>query len=373
MMCQELSCGAFVRPYRIVLCVAGNRPQFQENCFRRLTLSNRSEMFQFRDGEINVRYEGQENLLKLALLMQGSAEGVTLSEIAAAFEVSRRTAERMRDTMLRIYPQLEEISGSDGQKHWRFPTGTLGKAVEPTLDEIAAGHRAVALARREGDLATADTLERLLLKLRAMLQEDRRRRMAPDLEAQLLADGVAFRPGPREKIAPEITSALREAILAGVMISADHRSRHTGKLSRETRLGPIVMLFGDGRQYLLAWSEYQEELRLFALSGFERIDLETDAYERPEGFDLPEWLAESFGIWREDPVDVRWRFLPEVADAASSYVFHPKQQMERQPDGSLLVRFRAGGRQEMDWYLARWGDQVEASYGDDTPPRSGDR
>ena len=157
-------------------------------------------------------------------------------------------------------------------------------------------------------------------------------------------------------------SALREAILAGVMISADHRARATAKLSRNTRLGPIAMLFGQGRQYLLAWSEYQDDLRLFALAGFERVSLEPDVYERPEGFDLQEWLSESFGVWREKPYDVVWRFLPEVADEAAGYLFHPKQQTERLDDGSLVVRFRAGGRQEMEWYLARWGDQVEAKF-----------
>lgn len=95
---------------------------------------------------------------------------------------------------------------------------------EPTLDELTAGHRAVSAARREGDLATAETLEHLLAKVQAMFRADRRRRVAADLEAQLLADGVAFRPGPRERIAPETLSTLREAILAGVMISADHRA-----------------------------------------------------------------------------------------------------------------------------------------------------
>ncbi|MDO9630702.1 MAG: WYL domain-containing protein [Humidesulfovibrio sp.] len=144
--------------------------------------------------------------------------------------------------------------------------------------------------------------------------------------------------------------------------SADHRARGTAKLSRNTRLGPIAMLFGQGRQYLLAWSEYQDDLRLFALAGFERISLEPDVYERPNGFDLQDWLSQSFGIWREEPQDVVWRFLPEVADEAAGYVFHPKQQTERLADGSLMVRFRAGGRQEMEWYLVRWGDQVEAQF-----------
>jgi predicted DNA-binding transcriptional regulator YafY len=90
--------------------------------------------------------------------------------------------------------------------------------------------------------------------------------------------------------------------------------------------------------------------------------LRDTTYERPKGFDLQEWLSESFGVWREEPLDVVWRFLPDVADEAAGYLFHPKQQTRRMEDGSLIVRFRAGGRQEMDWYLARWGDQVEAQF-----------
>lgn len=306
-----------------------------------------------------MRYARQEDLQKLALMMQGSAEGIGLTDIERAFEVSRRTAERMRDAVRNIYPQIEELVEESGRKYWRFPPGSLGRMVEPTLDELTAGHRAVAIARREGDEATAETLERLLVKVQAMFRADRRRVMAADLEAQLMADGVAFRPGPRERISSEVLTSLREAILAGVMISVDHRSRETGKLSRNARLGPIAMLFGEGRQYLLAWSEYQNALRLFALAGFERISEEPDTYQRPEDFDLQEWLADSFGVWREPPQDVEWRFLPEVADEAAGYVFHPKQKTERLDDGSLIVRFRAGGKKEMEWYLVRWDDKVE--------------
>lgn len=306
-----------------------------------------------------MRYSRQEDLLRLAVMMQGSAEGLSIADIEQAFAVSRRTAERMRNAVLRAFPQLEERLGLNGQKHWRFPPGTLGKMVEPTIDELAAGHRAASIARREGDLDAAVMLDSLLAKVQAMFSTDRRRRVAADLEAQLLADGVAFRPGPRERIAPEILGRLREAIMAGVMISADHRARASGKLSRNTRLGPIAMLFGDGRQYLLAWSEYQDDLRLFALAGFERIELGDEVFERPEGFNLQDWLAESFGIWREEPQDVEWRFLPDVADEAATYVFHPRQTTERLADGSLVVRFRAGGQQEMAWYLVRWGDKVE--------------
>ena len=42
-----------------------------------------------------MRYARQEDLQKLALMMQGSAEGVCLPDIEREFGISRRTAERI--------------------------------------------------------------------------------------------------------------------------------------------------------------------------------------------------------------------------------------------------------------------------------------
>ena len=53
-----------------------------------------------------------------------------------------------------------------------------------------------------------------------------------------------------------------------------------------------------------------------------------------------------------------WRFAPEAADHAEGFRFHPAQAMERQPDGSLIVRFEASGWLEMAWHLYQWGDKV---------------
>ena len=63
-----------------------------------------------------MRYSRQEDLLRLAVMMQGSAEGVSIADIEQTFDVSRRTAERMRDAVLRAFPQLEERPGLNGQK-----------------------------------------------------------------------------------------------------------------------------------------------------------------------------------------------------------------------------------------------------------------
>jgi predicted DNA-binding transcriptional regulator YafY len=119
------------------------------------------------------------------------------------------------------------------------------------------------------------------------------------------------------------------------------------------------MLLGEGRQYLVAFSDYAQDVRLFALAGFERIELAEDIFERSADFNLGAWMERSFGIWQEHVYDVVWRFTPGAAPDARLYLFHPTQVMTDEPDGSLTVSFRAGGLREMCWHLFRWGDQVE--------------
>ena len=38
---------------------------------------------------------------------------------------------------------------------------------------------------------------------------------------------------------------------------------------------------------------------------------------------------------------------------------HPGQRIERKPDGSVVVRFRAGGKEDMARHLVGWWDWVE--------------
>ena len=56
-----------------------------------------------------MAYEKTYDLLDLAIWMQSTREGVSLNEIAERFHVSRRTAERMRDMIMRRFPQTEEV------------------------------------------------------------------------------------------------------------------------------------------------------------------------------------------------------------------------------------------------------------------------
>ena len=78
----------------------------------------------------------------------------------------------------------------------------------------------------------------------------------------------------------------------------------------------------------------------------------------PEGWDLDEWLAQSFGVWREHAHDVVLQVAATSADRARGWSFHPTQEIEEAGDGDLLIRFRSGGLREMAEHLFTWGGEV---------------
>ena len=82
-----------------------------------------------------MRHEKAALLLDLARRLASSAEGLTLDEMAEAAGVGRRTAERMRDAIWDLFPQLEEVP--DGPtKRFRITGGLGGLFQAPTTEEL---------------------------------------------------------------------------------------------------------------------------------------------------------------------------------------------------------------------------------------------
>ena len=69
------------------------------------------------------------------------------------------------------------------------------------------------------------------------------------------------------------------------------------------------------------------------------------------------YARQSFGTFQEKPVQEVLRFDVVAARDASSFVFHLDQSVEENGDGSLTVRFKAGGFDETCWHLFTWGER----------------
>jgi predicted DNA-binding transcriptional regulator YafY len=303
-----------------------------------------------------MRYAPAEHLLRLARHLAATRTGLTLDEMADELGVGRRTAERMRDSLAAVFPQLESWDDDGRLRRWRLPASALVGVVEVRAEAVAAIETSARECEVHGEADRAALLREASTTLRAVMRPDALRRAEPDIAALMEAEGVAMRPGPRPVIAASVLPTLRRAILGMQPVVV----RYAGPDAAEpaTRiLCPYGILYG-GRGWLVAHVDGLPEMRLWRLDRIVSIDLVDRGFKHREDFDLAAYAAQSFGVFQEDQIDVVLRFAPEAADDAAGWVFHPSQSVERESDGSLTVRFHAGGIQEMCWHFFTWGTAV---------------
>jgi predicted DNA-binding transcriptional regulator YafY len=312
-----------------------------------------------RAADRGPRYSKADQIVRLLLALQSSRIGLTLDDIRERFQISERTAQRMKNAAARVMGnELIEETGPDRKSRWRLPLKSAAGLAQVTAEDIADLHAAAKLLRREGQRKRADALESLAEKLGGSVDDKTSRRLDPDIEALLEAEGLAMRPGPRPIIRGETIEELRKALLACRRIYFRYRSRRTGR-STGRAAEPYGFLFGS-RHYLVARvPDARPEFRIFSLADIEHVTVQGDSFERDPSFRLQDFAANAFGVFQEDPVDVVWRFKPRAAPFAVEWIFHPTQKMEKHEDGSLTVRFRAGGLKEMAWHVYTWGGDLE--------------
>ncbi|HEY8571056.1 helix-turn-helix transcriptional regulator [Phenylobacterium sp.] len=301
-----------------------------------------------------MRHEKGARLLELARLLASTAEGLTLDEIADRLGVGRRTAERMRDAVREVFPALEEVDDPPTRR-FRIPSGLDGLFQAPTAEELAALGTAADTFANQGASARAQALRSLEQKVLSATRAAARRRLAPDLEALLQAETIAVQAGPRPFEDEAVLSGVREALKAGSTLAFRYEGGSTPGRVREVH--PYGILFGRAN-YLVA-GEGEGGPRNWRLDRLADVTVTGRPARRPEGFSLQDYADESFGIYQDDTEDVELRILPQSAEGALRWRFHSDQVLEKQADGSVIVRFRASGMRELAWHLFTWGDQVQ--------------
>jgi class 3 adenylate cyclase len=90
------------------------------------------------------------DVIRLALALQEPGRGLCVVEIQERFEVSRRTAERMRATVALLFPELGYELGPDRKRYWKLRRGDASALMLWTLEELVAVEAAIHAARQLG-------------------------------------------------------------------------------------------------------------------------------------------------------------------------------------------------------------------------------
>lgn len=301
-----------------------------------------------------MRLEKTAQLLDLARRLASSAEGMTLDEMSDALGVSRRTAERMRDAVAVLFPQLEEVA--EGRtKRFRIRGGLDGFFNAPTTDELGTLALAARTFRTEGSHVRASHIERLETKIRAAMRGVVLTRLVPDVEALVRAECVAMQAGPRPYEDEALLASIRMALIAMKRVRFIYRGGSSPGRTRSVI--PYGLMFGRSN-YLVGVEHEGQPPKHWRLDRIEDLVVSEENAAAPETFDLAAHAASSFGIYQDGAEDVVLRIGPDSAAEAASWRFHPNQIVETADDGSLTVRFRASGMLELAWHLFSWSGRI---------------
>jgi len=314
---------------------------------------------QDRPGQL-ARHDKLARQIELIGRLAASHSGLSMSQMMEFLSCGRRTVERLLEVVTELYgDRLSSTMLDDQKKYWRLrPDPHVLRAI-PRLElsppEALELEAAIVELEQGGHAARARILRGLDSKLKLRLDETMRRKLEPDVEALMNSEGMLTRPGPRFAVTPELLGPLREALLTNHRIRLRYRS---DRGSREHVLEPVGLLYGN-RPYLLAIKPGKPDAAVWRLDRVESVEVTEEGFSRAEGQDLRSLTADCFGVWREEPMNVVLRFGPKAAGDARRWHFHASQTVEEAPDGSLTVRFRACGIEEMAAHLVMWGEMVE--------------
>lgn len=300
------------------------------------------------------RMTNLDRTLKLVHALTESIEGLTLEEMAAEIDVNRRTVERMRDVILLHFDLEERTEGRT--KRFRIKDSPGRAYTRPNAHEVAALQAVVDAGRRNGT-PQVEMLGNLLSRIKSAFGHDERQRLDNDLDLLTRLQRSRVDAGPAVIASPDALTTIQLAILTSHCVDFDYLPDGAEKPSWR-RIVPYGLIHGP-ITYLLGKRPDRDDLpyyfRLDRMSEVRKSDV---IGFPPDDWDLDAWLADSFGVWREDGHDIVLRVRPWAIERARAWRFHPRQQCD--VDGEeLLIRFHSGGLFELANHLFCWaGDLV---------------
>ncbi|MCW5767736.1 MAG: WYL domain-containing protein [Phycisphaeraceae bacterium] len=292
-------------------------------------------------------------LLRIVMMVQGP--GVYPAErLASELGVSERTVfrdiKKLCDTGVPVV--FDERTGG-----YRVGTGFFLPPLQLTADE------ALALAVLCDDLAQKEQIAFLAPAWRALAKIEAQ--LPPEARAEIdaMAGHVVVRTAQADpgEGSSDVYDRMRQSIATRRSLRCEYESpasvANGVPAERESFIfEPYALLFSVRAWYALGRREGREGVRCLKLSRFSRVSTTDASYEIPTGFSVEKHLGNA---WRliPGPVehDIILRFESPFSETVSDTLWHPTQTIEHEPDGSIIMRLRVAGLDEIVWWVLSMG------------------
>ena len=317
--------------------------------------------------EDNLRFNRIKNIIDLIMTMQSLRYGISIKEIQEKYNVSRRTAIRMKDVVLALCPSITEIETHTRIKRWGFK----GKSINLfsfNSDDIADLENIKELCRINHLENKIDLLEKIITSIKSA-NNTNLSSLENDTEILLENEGFLIRQGANYKIDAKILAIIRRALKSMKKVQFNYQSADYEK-DKETNFRiikglkpvksvtavPLGILYGE-KHYLIAKND--GKIKNYLLHKITDIKVLDEYFEPENSFKLKEYSAQSFGIYHDKILNIKLKFKKEISDDIINYNFHPLQKIEIQKNGAVIVTFQASGEKSILFNLFKWGENVQ--------------
>lgn len=287
---------------------------------------------------------------KIIQTLIASTHGKTVSALADRLGCTPRT----------VYRDLEALQAGgfpittetrDNRSYWHILNASRQQVpLAFSIPELMALYFGKDMLKTYRGTVFYDAIDSLLSKIEATLPT------AYIDYLDRIRDRVDAGPAPRKdysRFGPIITE-LNRAIVDEKKIRMIYFSMGRQQENQRT-VHPYRLRHVEDTLYLIGYCDLRKGVRTFAVDRIKTVSLTDDGFQIPEGFDVPAFLRDSFGIYQGSPVRVKIRFFESVAGYIRERIWHPSQHLSDQADGTLIFTATVAGIEEISHWVLRWG------------------
>jgi predicted DNA-binding transcriptional regulator YafY len=296
------------------------------------------------------KWDRAARFLRVATVLHAHPDGITAVAIADQIGVSRRTVYRDLEAM-----QLDaELPIWQEKGKWGLESGAFLPPLALTLPEattffLAARVLATATDEHDPELLSA------FVKLAEILP--------PVLAEHLHATVDAYASTPRNERFTRVLRVLTKGWAERRVVTIEYGPGvyDPGKGARTTRVRPFAIEPSAHTRalYLIGYDEERAGRRTFKVERILDASLSPETFEGRTSDIARDLLAAWDVVSDEAPVRVVVRFSTDVAARVAETRWHPTQDVDRAPDGTLVWSATVSGLLEVRSWLLGWGGDAE--------------
>ena len=282
--------------------------------------------------------------------------GVTIADLAKDLNCSPRTIYRdLDDLQAAGFPITNEMI--EGSNHWQFIDGYRASLPTPfALNELMSLYLSRDLLQALQGTFFYDSIQNLIQKIAAQL--------GPAMTSYLNSTEHAFAAGSGPvgdyKAHRELLHLLNDACLKKEVVKFRYYSRKNEHTMR--KVNPYKVYFYQGTLYLIGFDQKREAMRMFVIDRIKLLQKTGEKFVKMPKFDVREYLKHSFGVMREEQLEISLRIHAKIARFIAEKKWHESQKTHKNKDGSMDFSFLVAGTKEIKQWILSLGPMATVTH-----------